>query len=76
MPEEKRPLKVFLCHASDDKPVVRQLCKYLCNDGVDVWLDSEKLVPGQKWQLEIPKAVRSSDVVIVCLSERSTNKEG
>ena len=76
MPTEKRPLKVFLCHASGDKPVVHQLYKYLCNDGVDAWLDSEKLIPGQKWQLEIPKAVRSSDVVIVCLSERSTNKEG
>lgn len=76
MSETKRPLKVFLCHASGDKPVVRQLYKYLCVDGVDSWLDSEKLVPGQKWQLEIPIAVRSSDVVLVCLSEQSVNKEG
>ena len=76
MSEEKRPLKVFLCHASGDKPVVRQVYKYLCVDGVDAWLDSEKLVPGQKWQLEIPEAVRSSDVVVVCLSERSITKEG
>ena len=76
MPEEKRSLKVFLCHASDDKPVVRQLYENLCLDGIDAWLDSEKLVPGQKWQLEIPKAVRGSDVVIVCLSKSSVNKDG
>ena len=31
---------------------------------------------GQDWQLEIKKAVRSSDVVIVCLSRESTTKAG
>jgi hypothetical protein len=46
------------------------------NDGIDAWLDKEKLIPGQNWQTEIPKAVRSSDIVIVCLSAKSVNKEG
>jgi len=35
MPEPKRPLKVFLCHASADKPAVRDLYKRLKADGVD-----------------------------------------
>lgn len=72
----KRPLKVFLCHASGDKPVVRALYQRLVRDGVDAWLDKEKLLPGQDWQLEIPKAVRESDVVVVCLSNKSITKEG
>lgn len=76
MPEPKRPLKVFLCHASADKPAVRSLYKRLVADGVDIWLDAESLVAGQNWQVEIPKAIRESDVVIVCLSEKSINKEG
>ncbi|MCL4271498.1 MAG: TIR domain-containing protein [Anaerolineales bacterium] len=76
MPEPKRPLKVFLCHASADKPAVRSLYKRLVADGVDVWLDAESLVAGQNWQVEIPKAICESDVVIVCLSEKSINKEG
>ncbi len=76
MPEPKRPLKVFLCHASADKPAVRNLYQRLIADGVDVWLDAESLIAGQNWQVEIPKAIRNSDVVIVCLSERSINKEG
>src|SRR5512142_874106 len=75
-PEEKRPLKVFLCHASGDKPTVRELYKRLIAEGVDAWLDKEKLLPGQDWQLEIPKAVRESDVVVVCLSNKSITKEG
>lgn len=71
-----RPLKVFLCHASGDKPAVRALYQRLLRDGVDAWLDKEKLLPGQDWQLEIPKAVRESDVVIICLSSKSITKEG
>jgi hypothetical protein len=39
-------------------------------------LDEEKLLPGQDWNLEIAKAVRSTDVVIVCLSCGSLNKAG
>ena len=74
--EQQRPLKVFLCHASGDKSVVRVLYQRLLRDGVDAWLDQEKLLPGQDWQLEIPKAVRESDVVIVCLSNKSITKEG
>ena len=76
MTETKRPLRVFLCHASRDKPAVIKLYEYLVNNGIDAWLDKEKLIPGQDWQIEIPKAVKNSDVVIVCLSPYSVTKEG
>jgi len=71
-----RALRVFLCHSSGDKPAVRELYQRLCAEGIDAWLDEEKLLPGQNWQLEIPKAVRASDVVLVCLSRNSINKAG
>lgn len=76
MKDDKRPLRVFLCHASGDKPAVTKLYERLVKDGVDAWLDKEKLIPGQDWRVEIPKAVKSSDVVIVCLSSQSVTKEG
>ena len=66
----KRPLKVFLCHAHADRDAVRDLYTRLTNDGVDAWLDKEKLLPGQDWELEIRKAVREADVVVVCLSKQ------
>lgn len=69
MPEHQRPLKVFLCHAHSDKNAVRDLYQRLIKDGVDAWLDKEKLLPGQDWELEIRKAVREADVVVVCLSK-------
>src|SRR5512145_2085108 len=70
MPETKRPLKVFLCHAHSDRNAVRDLYLRLTKDGVDAWLDKEKLLPGQDWELEIKKAVREADVVVVCLSKQ------
>jgi len=75
MPTKQRPLKVFLCHAHSDKNTVRELYLRLTRDGVDAWLDKEKLLPGQDWELEIRRAVRESDVVVVCLS-RQFNQAG
>jgi tetratricopeptide (TPR) repeat protein len=69
-------LKVFLCHASESKPVVKELFDRLTADGFDPWLDSERLLPGMDWDLEIQEAMRASDVVIVCLSTISVAKEG
>jgi diadenosine tetraphosphatase ApaH/serine/threonine PP2A family protein phosphatase len=74
--ELPRKLRVFLCHASGDKPTVRGLYHRLRADGFDPWFDEESLLPGQDWQLEIPKAVRSSDAVIICLSSRAITKAG
>ena len=76
MTNETRPLRVFLCHASDDKKEVRKLSQRLQADSIDVWLDEEQLLPGQEWQHEIPQAVRDSDIILVCLSNKSTTKEG
>lgn len=72
-------LRVFLCHSSDDKPVVRELYQQLKKEGsikIDPWLDEEKLDPGVEWDLEIRKAVRATHLVIVCLSRNSITKEG
>jgi hypothetical protein len=69
-------LKVFLCHASENKPIVQGLYDDLAAAGFAPWLDSEALLPGMDWDLEIKKAMRASDAVIVCLSSFSVSKEG
>ena len=73
---QKRDLKVFLCHSSGDKSVVENFYDLLVKDGINAWLDKKSLIPGQNWQIEIPKVVRNSDVVIVFLSSQSVTKEG
>lgn len=71
-----RPLKVFLCHARADQYAVRWLYYYLVDLEIDAWLDVEKLLTGQEWEREIPKAIRNSDAIILCLSKDSINREG
>ena len=71
-----RRLRVFLCHASDDKPSVKALYQRLHSNEFEPWLDEEAILPGDDWKEKIEKAVRDSDVVVVCLSQRSINKRG
>jgi hypothetical protein len=70
-----RPLQLFLLYARSDEEVVRRLYQRLTRDGANVWLDREKLLPGQDWVYEIHKAIYDSDIVIVCLSTHF-NQEG
>lgn len=74
-----RPLRVFLCHSSNDKSAVRELYKKLrteAEDWIDPWLDKMKILPGQNWRVVIEEAVEASDIVIICISNHSINKEG
>ena len=69
-------LSVFLCHASEDTAVVREIDRRLRQDGFAPWLDERQLMPGQEWPFEIEKAVRRANAIVVCLSRTSVSKEG
>jgi len=73
---DQRLLRVFLCHASEDKPAVRSLHKRLKQDGFLPWLDEKQLGGGQDWEFEIRRAVRDSDVVVACISRTAVGKTG
>ena len=73
---DQRLLRVFLCHASEDKPAVRNLHKRLKRDGFLPWLDEKQLGGGQDWEAEIRRAVRDSDVVVACISRTAVGKTG
>lgn len=77
MPKPKRPLKVFLSYASQDKSLVRELSRRLVGEGwIDTWQDEKNLLPGQDWRVKIEEAVEEADVVIIVLSQHSVSKEG
>lgn len=71
-----RRLRIFLCHADEDKPKVRELYEHLIRDGYDAWFDQEKIMSGADWRRSIKKGLREADIVIVCLSNVSVQKEG
>jgi hypothetical protein len=69
-------MKIFLSYAREDKDRVLELYKNLNKDGYDAWIDSEKILPGQDWDIEINKAIKASDAIILCLTNISVQKEG
>jgi hypothetical protein len=42
-------MRVFLCHSSEDKAAVRELENRLRQDGIETWLDENRLLPGEEW---------------------------
>ena len=76
MSELKYPSRVFLCHAHNDREIVHKLYERLVRDGIQVWLDMERLRPGQDWEREIRKAILKSNVVVVCLSQGFNKRRG
>jgi formylglycine-generating enzyme required for sulfatase activity len=67
---------IFLCHASEDKPQVRDVYQRLKALGFEPWLDEVDILPGQDWGYEIEQALETSDFVMVFLSTRSVEKVG
>jgi WD40 repeat protein len=48
---------VFLSHNSADKPAVEELARRLVKAGVQPWLDTWNLIPGEPWQEAIEEAL-------------------
>lgn len=71
----QKQLLVFISHASEDNAAAKRLTKRLREDGFDPWIDLERLLPGQDWNLEIEKAMRESEAILLCFSEESVAKE-
>ena len=72
----RRPLRIFVSYAHEDRETVTSVYERLKKEGFDPWMDVENLQAGQEWTSEIEKAIQNSDVVIVFLSAKSINKEG
>ncbi len=71
-----KPVQIFLCHASEDKPKVIEVYRFLKQQGFKPWLDKEDLLPGQRWDQEIPKALKASDFILIFFSQNSVSKRG
>src|SRR5215467_4173540 len=72
-----RPLRVFLCHASQDKPAVRELHQRLKTEGwIDSWLDEDRLLLGEDWDVKIQKELEAADIVIAFISDAAIKKTG
>jgi len=59
----------FISHLREDKDVVDRLAKELRRASIDVWIDRERILPGQRWQVAIRDAIKNGVYFIACFSE-------
>jgi hypothetical protein len=69
-------LNIFVSYSHADRAIAKDIFYALKDAGYSPWLDSEQLLPGQYWDLEIKKAIRTTDLVLLLLSDNWINKEG
>jgi hypothetical protein len=64
--------RVFLIYAREDTTAAKVVFHWLQEAGYDVWIDVERILPGQIWQTEISRAIESSEAAVLLISENST----
>src|SRR4030095_2750764 len=68
--------RIFLCHASEDRLQVEAVYERLRALGWQPWMDKMDLLPGQRWQQEIPRILKKSDFILIFFSRYSVAKRG
>jgi hypothetical protein len=69
-------LKIFISYAKEDRDFALDYFEKFSAEGALPWLDEKKLLPGQRWEFEIDRALKNANVVALLLSPRSVNKRG
>ena len=68
-------MKVFLSYAERDEKLAQPIRTELEKGGFKVWDASVKLAPGDNWALELGKALREADAMVVLLSPAALASE-
>lgn len=68
--------QIFISYAREDYETVEQLYNRLQYAGYKPWMDKKDILPGERWESSIDKAIRDSDFVLICISNKSVNKRG
>ena len=69
------PQHAFISYVRDNCDVVEKLSNDLRAAGVEVWLDRERLRPGQRWKDAIRNAIRSGSLFIACFSREYFDRD-
>jgi hypothetical protein len=67
---------VFISYSRKDSDIMWRITRFLRDQGITVWVDNEKLIPGTPiWEEEIEKAIKAASATIVIMSPDSKNSE-
>ena len=68
--------QIFLSYAREDEEKVKKLHQKLSNVGFKPWMDKQDILPGERWESSIRRAIQHSDFFLLCLSKNSVDKRG
>lgn len=68
--------KAFISYATEDFEQVLAIRDKIDAAGIPTWMDKKNILPGQNWEYEITKALKTCNVVLVFLSANSFQKRG
>jgi len=66
---------VFISHIKEDIDIVKALADELEKNGITVWLDKERLQPGEEWHFAIETAIKKGMYFIACFSHSYLARE-
>jgi hypothetical protein len=69
-------MRIFISYAREDREIAERLFTDLSAAGLEPWLDTQKIRPGERFEKAIRIALRESDFICVLLSARSLSKRG
>ncbi|MNZ37965.1 hypothetical protein D3C78_554260 [compost metagenome] len=69
-------LKVFISYSKEDRSFALDYFAKISTEGASPWMDDQKLLPGQRWEFEIDRALKDANLIVLLLSPRSVNKRG
>lgn len=67
---------IFISYAREDHAAALRLYQDLKRVGLNPWLDTEGLIPGQRWKTTITQAIHNSRYFIALLSSSSVSGKG
>lgn len=66
---------IFISYLNENMGDVRRLYERLKAEGFEVWLDKDKIMPGERWQDAIRKAIRDGAFFIACFSKEYYSRD-
>lgn len=70
----KKQRKLFMCHASEDKPFVERLIPRLNVVGLHIWYDKYEILVGESIVERINEGLKDAEYLVTILSPRSIHK--
>lgn len=68
---KKNKNQVFICYSSYNQVFANEVYEKLKNEGINVWMDIDKIKGGDNWRNEIETALIESDIVLILLDKKS-----